>query len=241
MADIASIGILGAIIGGVVSFFSPCTLPLVPGYLAFIGGQEGGDGRSGRQQQVILSLFFILGFTTIFVALGVGATAFGGLVQKYRYQANLVGGGLIILFGVFMTGLLQLNWLQRDLRIHTHLQGGTPITAYLIGLAFAFGWTPCIGPILAAILTFSAVASDPAAGVIYLSLYSLGLGIPFLLAALFMEQFKKRVKFLSRYSRYLQLGAGIIMIVMGLAMMTGKLTLFSIWLLANVPGLANFG
>lgn len=241
MAGIASIGILGAFAGGMVSFFSPCTLPLVPGYLSFIAGQDSGDRRSGEQPQVMLSLFFIFGFSTVFVALGASATAFGSLLQQYRYEANLVGGGLVILFGVFMTGLLKLQWLQRDFRIHTHLKGGTPLTAYLLGLAFAFGWTPCIGPVLAAILTFSAVASDPTVGVIYLSIYSLGLGIPFLLAAIFMEQFKKRVKVLSRYSRYMQLGAGIIMIIMGIAMVTGRLTLFSIWMLEMFPGIANFG
>jgi cytochrome c-type biogenesis protein len=241
MAGVASIGILGAFAGGLVSFFSPCTLPLVPGYLSFIAGQGGGEVQSGKQPQVMLSLFFILGFSTVFVALGAGATAFGSLLQQYRYEANFVGGGLVILFGIFMTGLLKLRWLQRDFRIHTHLKGGTPITAYLLGLAFAFGWTPCIGPVLAAILTFSTVATEPSVGVIFLSIYSLGLGIPFLLAAIFMEQFKKRVKVLNRFSRNLHLAAGVIMIIMGIAMVTGQLTLFSIWMLQMFPGIANLG
>lgn len=241
MAGIASIGILGAFAGGMVSFFSPCTLPLVPGYLAFIAGQGSSGGHSAKPPQVMLSLFFIAGFSTVFVALGASATAFGSLLQQYRYEANLVGGGLVILFGVFMTGLVRLQWLQRDFRIQTHLKGGTPLTAYLLGLAFAFGWTPCIGPVLAAILTFTTVAAEPSVGVIYLSIYSLGLGIPFLLAALFMEQFKKRLKIMSRYSRHLQIGAGVIMIIMGIAMVTGRLTLFSIWMLEMFPGIANFG
>tara|TARA_R110002167_G_scaffold366367_3_gene595489 strand:+ start:11653 stop:12375 length:723 start_codon:yes stop_codon:yes gene_type:complete len=237
----ASIGLLGAFAGGLVSFFSPCTLPLVPGYLSFIAGQGDGSSQVGKQPQVILSLFFVLGFSTVFVALGASATVLGNLVQQYRYEANLVGGGLVILFGVFMTGLLKLSWLQRDFRIHTHMKGGTPVTAFLLGLAFAFGWTPCIGPVLAAILTYSAVAAEPSVGVIFLSVYSLGLAIPFLLAALFMEQFKKRVKGLNRFSRHLHLLAGLIMIMMGIAMVTGQLTLFSIWMLEMFPGISNLG
>lgn len=241
MAGIASIGIIGAFAGGLVSFFSPCTLPLVPGYLSFIAGQGDGDTQSGKQPQVMLSLCFVLGFATVFVALGASATAFGSLIQQYRYEANIVGGGLVILFGVFMTGLLKLSWLQRDFRIHTHLKGGTPFTAFLLGLAFAFGWTPCIGPVLAAILTYSTVATEPTVGVIFLSVYSLGLGIPFLLASLFIEQFKKRVSVFNRFSRHLHFGAGVIMIMMGIAMVTGRLTLFSIWMLEMFPSIANFG
>ena len=237
----ASIGLLGAFAGGLVSFFSPCTLPLVPGYLSFIGGQGDGGPGSARRPQLLLSLCFVLGFSAVFVALGASATVLGSLIQQYRYEANLIGGGLIILFGVFMTGLVNLRWLQRDFRIHTHLKGGTPLTAFLLGLAFAFGWTPCIGPVLAAILTYSAVAPDASVGVIFLSVYSLGLAVPFLLAALFMEQFKKRVKVLNRFSRHLHLVAGIILILMGIAMVTGQLTQFSIWMLKLFPGIANLG
>lgn len=241
MTSIMSIGILGAFAGGIMSFFSPCTLPLVPGYISFIAGQDSSDKNSKKQPRILLSLFFIFGFSTIFVALGASATILGSLLQHYRYEANLLGGGLIIMFGVFMTGLLKLQWLQRDLRIHTHLKGGTPLTAYLLGLAFAFGWTPCIGPVLGVILTFSAVAADPSIGIIYLSIYSLGMGIPFLLTAFFMEQFKERVSVFSRYSRFLQLGTGIIMIIMGIAMVTGRLTLFSIWMLEMFPSIINLG
>lgn len=237
----ANIGLLGVFAGGLVSFFSPCTLPLVPGYLSFIAGQGNGRSPAGKQPQIMLSLFFVLGFSAVFVALGASATALGRLLLQYRYEANLIGGGLIILFGVFMTGLLKLHWLQRDFRIHTHLKGGTPITAFLLGLAFAFGWTPCIGPVLAAILTYSAMATEPYVGVVFLSVYSLGLAIPFLLAAIFMEQFKKRVKVMNRFSRHLHLFAGIVMVMMGIAMVTGQLTQFSIWMLKMFPGITNLG
>jgi len=236
-----SIGILGALAGGLVSFFSPCTLPLVPAFLSFIAGQRDECSQPDKQSQVMLSLFFVLGFSVVFVALGASATALGSLLRQYRYEANFVGGGLIILFGAFMTGLLKFRWLQRDFRFHTHLKGGTPLSAFLLGLAFAFGWTPCIGPVLATILTYSTVATEPSVGIIFLSVYSLGLAIPFLLAAIFMEQFKKRVKVLNRFSRHLHLFAGIIMIVMGVAMITGKLASFSNWMLELFPGIANMG
>ena len=241
MVGMASLGLLGAFAGGLISFFSPCTLPLVPGYLSFIAGQGDGNNQVVKPSQVMLSVFFVLGFSAVFIALGASATALGSLVQQYRYEANLIGGGLVILFGVFMTGLIPMSWLQRDFRIHPHLKGGTPVTAFLLGLAFAFGWTPCIGPVLATILTYSAVATEPSVGVIFLSVYSLGLAIPFLLAAIFMEQFKNRVKVLNRFSRHLHLLAGIIMIVMGIAMITGQLTLFSIWMLKTFPGITNLG
>ncbi len=241
MTGMASIGLLGAFAGGLISFFSPCTLPLVPGYLSFIAGQSNTPGQAGKQPQVMLSLFFILGFSTVFVALGASATVLGRLLVQYRYEANLIGGALVILFGIFMTGLLKLSWLQRDFRIHAHLRGGTPTTAFILGLAFAFGWTPCIGPILATILTYSAMSAEPSAGVVFLTAYSLGLAIPFLLAAIFMDQFRKRVKSMNRFSRHLHITAGVIMIVMGIAMITGQLTLFSIWMLKMFPGIANIG
>jgi cytochrome c-type biogenesis protein len=237
----ANIGMLGAFAGGLVSFFSPCTLPLVPGYLSFIAGQGDGASPAGKRPQVMLSLFFVFGFSSVFVALGASATALGHLLLQYRYEANLIGGGLVILFGAFMTGLLKLPWLQHDFRIHRHLKGGTPITAFMLGLAFAFGWTPCIGPILGAILTYSAIAAEPTIGVVFLSVYSLGLAVPFLLAAIFMEQFKKRVNAMNRFSRHLHLFAGVVMVLMGIAMVTGQLTQFSIWMLALFPRIANLG
>lgn len=140
-----------------------------------------------------------------------------------------------------MTGLLKLAWFQRDLRWHSSLKGGRPLVAYILGLAFAFGWTPCIGPILGAILTAAAVSSGPSNGIALLSTYSLGLGVPFLAAAIFTNAFLNRLAMMRRLGFPLQIGAGVILIIMGIAMMTGYLTKFSYWLLETFPVLGNIG
>ena len=241
MQDISTIGFIGAFIGGFISFMSPCTLPLIPGYLSFIAGQGQGNQKKNRSVSMFLSVFFVLGFSTIFILLGLSATALGGFVMQYRFEANLLGGILLIIFGVFMSGLINIQWLQHDMRVNVHLQGGSAGGAYLLGIAFAFGWTPCIGPILAAILTYSAVSTTPQTAALFLAVYSLGLAIPFLGAALCIDLFKGKMKMLSRYSHYLRMLAGWIMILMGVAMISGKLTIFSIWMLQMFPSIANLG
>ncbi|MFQ5544552.1 MAG: cytochrome c biogenesis CcdA family protein, partial [Acidiferrobacterales bacterium] len=139
------------------------------------------------------------------------------------------------------TGLFNLAWMQRDLRFHTNIKGGRPLAAYVLGLAFAFGWTPCIGPVLGAILTVSAVSPAMSSGVALLSVYSLGLGVPFLLAAIFTGAFMDRLKAMRRIGRALQIGAGLVLIIMGIAMITGQLSVFAYWLLKTFPGLATIG
>lgn len=241
--DIANLGLLGAFIGGLISFFSPCTLPLVPGYLSFVSatGSSTSDPQTESWPHLVLSVFFILGFTMIFVSLGAGITVVGGLLQQYRYEATLIGGGLIIVLGIFMTGLLRIRLLQREFRLHLTPSTSNPTTAFALGISFAIGWTPCIGPILATILAMGSLSGDPAQGVLLLSVYSLGLALPFLLVSIFMETFKKRLRVLGRFSRYLHIGAGLVMILMGLAMITGKLTLLATWMLRWFPTLGNLG
>src|SRR5260370_3578328 len=144
LTAISNIGMATAFAAGVVSFLSPCVLPLVPGYVSYVSGNAlGAPERSagGRLSALFLSICFVLGFSTVFVALGATATAISRLLLQYRYEANLAGGAIVILFGVFMTGLISMPWLQRDLRFHQTLRGGRPIGAYVLGLAFAFGWT----------------------------------------------------------------------------------------------------
>jgi cytochrome c-type biogenesis protein len=184
---------------------------------------------------------FVLGFSTVFVTLGASATALGQLFLSYRYEANLIAGGAVILFGLLMTGLVRMPWFQRDFRLHINLPGGRPIAAYMLGLAFAFGWTPCIGPVLGTILAASAVTATVSQGILLLSIYSLGLGLPFLAAAIFTNHFVGRARTLGRFGRSVQIGAGAVVMVMGLAMMTGELTTFSAWLLETFPRLARIG
>ncbi len=241
---VSNVSILTALVAGIVSFLSPCVLPLVPGYVSYVSGNALSDvGRSTatRLSALLLGICFVLGFSTVFVTLGATATALSRMLLQYRYEANLVGGIIVIVFGVFMTGLVPMRWLQRDARFHGHVRGGNPTGAYILGLAFGFGWTPCIGPVLGAILTVSAVSSTAASGVVLLSVYSLGLGLPFLASTAFADGLLRRWKVAGRIGRLLQAGAGGVMVVMGVAMITGTMSVFSFWLLENVPALAKIG
>lgn len=244
MSAISSIGLITAFTAGLISFLSPCVLPLVPGYISYVSGQTlGGQHQagSGRLVTLSLSLCFVLGFSTVFVALGATATAFSRFLLFYRHEATLIGGAIVIIFGVFMTGLVRLPWFERDLRFHGSIRGGRPFGSFLLGLAFAFGWTPCIGPVLGAILTVSALSSTASAGIVLLAIYSLGLGVPFLLSAASADHLMQRLKTMRRLGRVLQVGAGAVMIIMGMAMITGAMTAFSFWLLENVPILSRIG
>lgn len=246
MAEISHIGLLTAFVAGIISFLSPCVLPLVPGYVSYIAGRSMAERPEGpaialRLPEVGLSVCFVLGFSTIFVLLGASATALGQILLSYRYELNLVGGVIVIAFGLFMLGMVPLSWLQRDVRFHTAIPGGRPVSAYVLGLAFGFGWTPCIGPILGAILTISAASATVAGGIALLAIYSMGLGVPFVLAAMFTSGLAARLKAIRRLGQILQLIAGAIMIIMGIAMITGRLSTFAYWLLDTFPALARIG
>ncbi|KAB2848184.1 MAG: cytochrome c biogenesis protein CcdA [Hyphomicrobiaceae bacterium] len=246
MVDLSLLGIATAFAAGTISFLSPCVLPLVPGYVSYVAGRSVTNKASARAFErrlaaAGLSVFFVLGFSTVFVLLGASATALGGLLLVYRYELNLAGGLIVIAFGLVLLGLLRPSWLMRDIRFHTAIPGGRTVSAYVLGLAFGFGWTPCIGPILGAILTLSAVQASVTGGVALLAVYSLGLGVPFVLAALFTDGLIARIKRVGRVGRGLQLAAGAIMILMGLAMITGQLTALSYWLLETIPALGNIG
>ena len=248
MPELSGVGLAAAFAGGAISFLSPCVLPLVPGYLSYVTGRAldtSGPASAARTAARLpmlgLSLCFVLGFSTVFMLLGASATALGQLLLKYRYEANIIGGVIVIVFGLFMTGLLRLPWLQREFRFHGRLEGGHPLASYVLGIGFAFGWTPCIGPVLGAILTVSALSATALNGVALLGVYSLGLGIPFLASALFTNALLQRLKTMRRAGRMLQIAAGGIMVAMGVAMITGYMTAFAFWFLEMFPGLANIG
>lgn len=244
MADLSIFGIAMAFAAGTISFLSPCVLPLAPAYVSYIAGGSVADGErriESRLAAAALSLCFVLGFSTVFVLLGASATALGQLLSRYRYEFNFLAGVLVILFGMFMLGKLNLPWLQRDWRWRGFGGSGRPAAAYVLGLAFGFGWSPCIGPVLGAILTLAAAQARATEGVALLTIYSLGLGVPFILAALFTEGLVARIKAIGRVGRALRLVTGAILIVMGLAMMTGQLTALSYWLLETMPTLGSIG
>src|SRR3546814_710726 len=176
MPELSSVGVLSAFAAGAISFLSPCVLPLVPGYVSYVAGEslngvETPQGSAAKLPALGLSSLFVLGFSTVFVVLGASATALGQLLLQYRYETNIVGGAIIIAFGLFMTGLLNLRWLHREFRFHANIPGGRPVGAYVLGLAFAFGWKPCIGPVLGAILTVSAATATVSQGIALLTVY----------------------------------------------------------------------
>jgi cytochrome c-type biogenesis protein len=222
-------------------------LPLVPPYLVYLGGTtidefaaEGGVPRHVWSRVVLASVLFVLGFTTVFVGLGAGASYFGQLIQSYKRELEIAAGLVIILFGLHFLGVLRISMLYREARYHgTHHHGVSYVGAYVIGLAFAFGWTPCIGPVLATVLALAANEASLATGVKLLFVYSLGLGIPFILAAVAMRPF---IAFMQRFRRHLdkvEKAMGVILILTGLLFLSGSINWFGSWLLDTFPALSE--
>ena len=241
--EASSLGILTAFAAGAVSFLSPCVLPLVPAYVSYITGQSLAGGVTvSRTEGAILSAFFVLGFSAVFIALGASATALGRLLLEHRHEAGIFGGALVALFGlVMLVGVERVPGLRRDAHFHVRAATANPLSAFLLGIAFGFGWTPCIGPILGVILTAAAVSESDSAGVRLLAAYSAGLGLPFLLTGAFLHETAGRWRELRRLGGPLMRIAGVIMLAIGIAMMTGRLSAFSYWLLDRFPALGRIG
>ena len=244
--ELSAISIVSVFVAGLISFLSPCVLPLVPGYVSYVAGgsleQLRDDGLSRRRLVALaLSAFFVLGFSTVFVALGASASAVGGFLLQHKTIFEYAAGSVIILFGLYLTGLVRIPIFEREARFASRLAGGRAASAYLLGAAFAFGWTPCIGPVLGGILTLTATSADVGRGVALLAVYSLGLGVPFLLAAAFTGAFLRHMARIRKVGRPLQIGAGIVMVAMGVALITGYLSSVAFWLLEAFPGLAAVG
>jgi cytochrome c-type biogenesis protein len=234
-----------AFAGGMVSFLSPCVLPIVPGYVSYVAGGSVQRGHHLHAEQRLaalgMSALFVAGFSAVFIAFGASASALGQFLLRYRFEANFVAGAIVVVFGLVMLGLWRwVPWLARDLRLHPRLAGGSPLAAFVLGVAFAFGWTPCIGPVLGAILTVSA-ASTSASGVGLLSAYALGLGVPFLLVAFFIDRAARLTSRLRRFGVVLQTVGGLVMVVIGVAMMSGRMTVFAFWLLQTFPVFGRIG
>jgi cytochrome c-type biogenesis protein len=225
---------IAAFFAGLVSFLSPCVLPLVPGYVSMISGVGVDELKSPRSQllrRVMLnSTMFILGFSVVFITLGALSTGVGQLLAVYKHRLSVIAGVVIILFGLHLTGLVPLKALLRDKRLHTLKGGSSGWGAFVIGFAFAFGWTPCVGPILAVILTFAAAQDSVVKGIILLAIYSLGLAVPFLLTSLGIERF---LKFYSRFRAHMhavEVASGVLLIALGGLLVLGRFTLISNYL-----------
>lgn len=224
---------IAAFAAGLISFLSPCVLPLVPGYISLVSGAgiEQLKQRDGKLMRSVMlnSILFILGFTGIFLALGAAASTLGELIREHIAVLSRIAGAVIVAFGAHQTGLLPIRFLYADKRFH-RIPTGAAVRAFLTGAAFGFGWTPCVGPILAVILTFAAAESTVAKGVLLLGVYALGLAIPFLLTALSIEGFLSFYKRFARHLHHLEIASGVVMIVVGVLMFTGRLVLFNNWL-----------
>ena len=225
---------IAAFLAGLVSFLSPCVLPLVPGYVSLISGAGVEELKSHEsrllRKMMLNSISFILGFSVVFITLGAISTEVGQLLARYKSTLAQVAGVVIILFGLHLTGLLRINALYSDKRLHSVKGGSTPGGAFLIGFAFAFGWTPCVGPILAVILGFAAEQDSVFKGIALLAVYSMGLAVPFLLTALGIERF---LKFYSRFRAHMhaiEVASGALLIALGVLLVLGRFTIISNYL-----------
>jgi cytochrome c-type biogenesis protein len=225
---------LAAFVAGLISFLSPCVLPLVPGYVSLISG-AGVEELKVQENQLLRKLMlnsaaFILGFSVVFITLGAISTEVGQVLAMYKSKLSVVAGIVIILFGLHLTGIFKIKALYADARLHSLKGGSTPWGAFIIGFAFAFGWTPCVGPILAVILGFAAAQDSVFKGIILLAVYSLGLAVPFLLTSLGIERF---LKFYGRFRAHmhaLEVASGVLLIALGGLLVFGRFTLLSNYL-----------
>lgn len=222
---------LAAFLAGVISFLSPCVLPLVPGYVSLISGasvETLQDADSKLLRSVLFnSLTFILGFSVVFISLGAVATGVGQVTRHYHRELEIIAGLVVFVFGLHLTGLLKINALYADKRLHGVKGGASPIGAFLVGFAFAFGWTPCIGPILSVILVMASSQETVMKGIVLLAVYSLGLAVPFLLTSLGVNRF---LGFYSKFRRHLhtvEVISGVFLIVFGLLIATNNFTRLS--------------
>lgn len=243
---IQDVSIPAALAAGIISFLSPCVLPLVPPYLIYLTGAtiehvaNDEESRASKRAVMLSALVFVLGFSTVFVALGASASLIGGLIRAWSTQLSIVAGIAIILMGLHFLGLTRIGFLMREGRLPIPKPVGL-WGAYVMGLAFAFGWTPCIGPILAAILSVAASETTVMKGAGLLAVYSAGLGIPFLIAAFMVEQFSSVLARMKKHLATVERVMGVLMILVGIGFLTGAVTDVSIWLLETFPALQNFG
>ncbi len=233
-----------ALIAGLLSFLSPCVLPIVPPYLAYMGGvsvREMEAAAEARRRVIVSALFFVMGLSTVFLLLGIAFSALGRALLQYQDWFLIFAGITIMIFGAHFVGVFRIGFMDREARIDAGEQGGSAFGAYLLGLAFAFGWTPCLGPILGAILGLAASEADVGRGTALLATYAVGLGIPFLLVAAFFPSLTGAMAFMKRNMERIERVSGLLLWTVGLMMLTGSFADFSFWLLEAFPWLATLG
>jgi len=233
-----------ALAAGLLSFISPCVLPIIPPYLAYMGGitmnQLTEDSRA-RRPAIVASVFFVLGLSTVFLFLGFAASAFGQFFLQNQQLFGRIAGIVIIIFGLHFLGIFKIPLLQREARIDAGDRGGSALGAYVLGLAFAFGWTPCIGPILGAILSMAAQEDSIGRGTFLMGMYAVGLGLPFILSAIFINRAMGLMNRLKRHMGLIEKIMGGLLIAVGVMMATGAFSRLSYWLLETFPALSQVG
>lgn len=244
MDRMENVTLLAAFAAGFLSFISPCVLPLIPGYVSFVSGVSLDEMRGGpdaspsaalRRRTFITSLAFVLGFSFVFITLGASATAIGQLVMSRFSLLGRIGGALIILFGLHTIGVFRIGWLYQEKRVQTAKKPASLFGAMLVGVAFAFGWTPCIGPILAAILLVAGAQQTVREGVILLAIYSAGLAIPFIATSLAIDHFFSAFAKIRRHYKAIEITSGALLIVIGVLIFTGRLTIIAQYLTPYLP------
>jgi cytochrome c-type biogenesis protein len=246
--DPFQISYLGALSAGLLSFFSPCVLPLIPAYLCFLGGAsldeltaEGGVDREVSKRVFVSAFSFVIGFATVFIMMGATATALSRVVIQHIDTLSYIAGVVIVIFGLHYMGLFRIGFLNFEKRFHIENKPSGIVGSYLLGLAFAFGWTPCVGPILATILMVAAGGDSILYGTSLLSVYAAGIGVPFLIAALAVKPF---MGFMARFRKHMhkvEITIGILLVITGVAIFTGSLADASQWLLETFPAFSNVG
>jgi cytochrome c-type biogenesis protein len=234
---VTEVGIIIALVAGVLSFLSPCILPLVPAYLSFVTGMSLEDLEQGsdRRRTLTYALLFVGGFSLIFILLGASASFLGQFFRYYDVWIARIGGVVIIILGLHLTGLLRIAPLLRERRIHVSDKPVGFLGAVGVGMAFGAGWTPCIGPVLGAILTLAVVQETFWAGVGLLSVYSVGLAVPFLLTALAVDRFLAAFQRFRRFLPIIQVASGVLLILLGILLVTGAFTALAGWLIPFTP------
>jgi cytochrome c-type biogenesis protein len=235
VAEPASLGLALAFSAGLLSFLSPCVLPLIPSYLTFVTGVGFDDLTSARRSALLHGLLFVCGFTLIFIALGASATLIGRVLLHYRIWISRLGGALVVVFGLYLLGIIRVAAFDRDRRVHLANKPVGYLGTVLVGVAFGAGWTPCLGPILGAILTYTAATADLSRGLPLLLAYSLGLALPFLLAAVAVERFLDTVKRIRPYLTRVSQVSGALLVIVGVLMMFDYFTIMATYLQSLTP------
>jgi cytochrome c-type biogenesis protein len=235
MTESASLGASVAFVAGLLSFLSPCVLPLVPSYLGFITGFTLEEMTGRRRLAMVHSLLFVIGFSLVFILLGASATALGRALNYYQEWVTRIGGVLVIFFGLYLLGVIKLGFMDQEQRLHLDRKPLGYLGSVGVGMAFGAGWTPCIGPMLGAILSLAASQADMQRGVILLAWYSAGLAVPFLLTAWAVETFLDLFKKFRRVMPLVQKVGGALLLLVGVLMVSGQFTRLASWLQALTP------